>query len=105
MAARALPGWVGDGARGAVLRIRAKPGASRPGIQGLHGGALAVRVRARPVDGAANRELLAVIADALDVAPSRLALEAGAGGREKRVRVEGLDAATVVARLASRGVP
>lgn len=52
------------------------------------------------MEGAANRELLQVLAGALGVRPSTLAIEAGALGREKRVHVEGLDVAAVRARLA-----
>jgi uncharacterized protein (TIGR00251 family) len=105
MSSGGLPSWVRDGPAGATLRVHARPGASRSGIGGLHGEAIAVRVRARPVEGAANREVLAVLAAALGVSPSALALEAGGGGRQKRVRVEGLDAATVAARLAMYLVP
>ena len=78
------------------------PGASRPGVAGLHAGALALRVAARPLEGAANREVLAMIARALDVAPSTVELVAGARGRDKRVRIRGLDPAAVERRLAPR---
>ena len=76
--------------------------ASRPGVAGLHGGALALRVAARPLEGAANREVLAMIATALEVAPSAVELVAGARGRDKRVRIRGLDPAAVGRRLAPR---
>jgi uncharacterized protein (TIGR00251 family) len=92
-------GWIVSAPDGSVLRIHARPGASRPGIAGFHGDALSVRLRARAVDGAANRELLATLADALDVAPQSLAIASGARGREKRIHVHGLDAATIRARL------
>jgi uncharacterized protein len=83
-----------------MLRVHVRPGASRPGVIGLHGGALALRVGARPVEGAANREVVAVLADALEVAPSTLEVVSGARGRDKRVRIHGLDPATVQRRLA-----
>jgi hypothetical protein len=95
-----LPAWVRPAPDGAILRVHARPGAAKPGVAGLHGDAVAVRVRARPVEGAANRALVDVLAEALRVAPSALAIESGTHGREKRVRVRGCDAATVVARLA-----
>jgi hypothetical protein len=79
--------------------VRVSPGASRAGVAGLHGEALRVRVSARPVEGAANRELLQVLAGALGIRPSALTIEAGTLGREKRVRVEGLDAGAVRERL------
>ena len=68
---------------------------------GLHGEALRVRVAARPLAGAANRELLRLLARALGLRPGDLELEAGAHGREKRVRVRGLPAAAVRERLAA----
>jgi len=66
---------------------------------GLHGEALRVRVAARPLEGAANRELLRLLARLLGVRSADLALEAGARGKEKRVRVRGLAAETVRERL------
>ena len=92
--------WVLPVAGGSVLRVRVRPGASRPGVAGLHGDALALRVAARPVEGAANRAVLGLVAAALDVAPSSLELVSGTRGRDKRVRVRGLDPATIQARLA-----
>jgi uncharacterized protein YggU (UPF0235/DUF167 family) len=71
-------------------------------VAGLHGGALALRIAAHPIEGAANREVLAVIATALEVAPSAVELVAGARGRDKRVRIRGLDPAAVERRLAPR---
>ena len=78
-----------------------RPGASRPGVAGLHGGALTVRVGSPPVEGAANREVLAILARALGVGRSSLALAAGARGRSKQVRVHGLGPEVVEARLAA----
>jgi len=46
--------------------------------------------------------VLAVIATALEVAPSAVELVAGARGRDKRVRIRGLDPAAVERRLAPR---
>jgi len=82
-----------------LLRVHVVPGARRAGVTGLHGDALRVRVTAPPVEGAANRELLRLLARLLGVRSADLALEAGARGREKRVRVRGLAAETVRERL------
>lgn len=84
-----------------MLRVHAQPGASRARIAGLHGDALKVQVRARPVGGAANREILAVLAEALAVRPAALSLAGGESGRAKRIRVAGIDPATARARLAA----
>ena len=68
---------------------------------GFHGEALRVRVAARPLEGAANRELLRLLARVLGVRPGDVELEAGAHGRGKRVRVRGLPPEKVRERLAA----
>jgi uncharacterized protein YggU (UPF0235/DUF167 family) len=73
---------------------------SRPGLAGCHGQALRIRLRARPVEGAANRELLEHLADALGVRRVDLSIVAGEHGREKRVVVRGLAVDDVRQRLA-----
>ena len=65
-------------------------------------GALAVRVTAAPVDGAANGAVCAVLAAALGVPRTAVVLAHGARGRDKLVRVAGLSLDEVKARLASR---
>lgn len=83
-----------------MIAVHARPGARRSTIVGAHGDALAIRVAARPVEGAANRALLELLAETLGVPATRLSLEAGEHGRQKRVRVDGMDAGVVAARLA-----
>lgn len=98
--APAPPPWIEAVANGVVLRVHAQPGAARSRVAGTHGDAIKVQIRARPVDGAANRELIAILADALAMRRAAVSLVAGVQGREKRVSVVGLDAAAAWARLA-----
>lgn len=76
-----------------------RAGGSR--IAGLRAGALLVRLAAAPVEGAANAELIAVLAAALGVARSQLAVIAGERGRDKRVLVEGLSRDAVARALSA----
>ena len=94
------PAWIEAVGAGVVIRVHVQPGAARSRIVGTHGDALKVQVHARPVDGAANHALVAVVAEALAVRPARVSLVGGAHGRDKRVAVDGLDVATARARLA-----
>jgi len=94
------PAWIDAVAGGVVLRIHAQPGATRSRVVGTHGDALKIQVQARPVGGAANRALVAVLAEALAVRSATVSVVGGAHGREKRVVVEGLDVATAWMRLA-----
>ena len=62
-------------------------------------GAYAARVTAPPVDGRANDALCRLIAARARVAPSRVSLVRGVKARDKLVRVEGIDAVALRARL------
>jgi uncharacterized protein len=84
---------------GVALRVHVQPGASRSRVAGLHGDALKVQLHARPREGAANRELLRVLADALAVRAEAITIVSGLHARTKRVRVDGVDVATAHARL------
>lgn len=77
----------------------AVPGASRSEVAGMHGQALRVRVAAPPENGAANREIVRLLAEALGVRPRDVVVEAGAASRRKRVRVRGVDPAVAARRL------
>lgn len=76
------------------------PRAGRSGFAGLREGAFLVRLAAAPVDGAANEELIALIARTLKVPKRDVEIVAGARARTKRVRVAGMSAAQVLACLA-----
>ena len=68
------------------LALRVTPGARSEGIE-LADGRVLVRVRAKPHEGAANTAVLALLARALDVAPSRVEMLRGATSREKLVQL------------------
>ena len=83
----------------AVIAVRLTPRGGRDAIEGVdEAGELRVRVAAAPVDGAANRSLLKLLAKALGVPRSAIRLEAGETSRHKRLAVEGLAAADLAAR-------
>ena len=92
-----MTAWRRDG-DDLVIDVRVQPRASRPGPAGMHGGRLRIRLSAPPVDGRANEELVALLADAFDLPRSRIVIEHGISGRDKRVRVRG--AAALPASLA-----
>ncbi len=75
---------------GVVIDVRVIPRAARSSIAGTRNNALLVRVQAPPVEGAANNELIAVIARAMDVPRSSVSIVAGDRSRNKRVFVAGI---------------
>ncbi len=84
---------------GTRLRVRVVPRSRRSAVAGPSGAALRVRLAAPPVEGRANRELVATLAAALGLRARDLEVVAGLRGREKVVRVAGLAPAEVAARL------
>jgi len=82
-----------------LLHVRVQPRARRNEVVGWQGDALRVRVTAPPADGAANRAVADLLAGALGVAASRIALVRGAASRDKLFRVERLSLDDLRARL------
>jgi hypothetical protein len=72
-----------------VLELRVQPRAAASGLAGLHGERLRVRLAAPPVDGRANAALVELLADTFGVPRSRVTIEHGLAGRDKRVRIRG----------------
>jgi len=68
------------------LALRVTPGARMQAIE-ISAGRLTVKVRAKPHDGAANEAVLALLAEALGIATSRLRLLRGATGRDKLIQL------------------
>jgi uncharacterized protein YggU (UPF0235/DUF167 family) len=67
--------------------VRVQPRARRAEIAAQPDGTFRVRVTAAPEGGEANRAVIALLAGALDVAPSRVELVRGAASRDKLFRV------------------
>ena len=83
----------------ALLDVRVVPRAGKSGVAGLRDGALLVRLAAAPVDGAANAELIAVLAGALHLPKRSIEIVSGDRSRSKRVRIAGMDQQAVLAAL------
>jgi uncharacterized protein (TIGR00251 family) len=82
-----------------VLEIRVIPRSARTGVDGRRADAILIRLAAPPVEGAANDALIAFLSDTLDVPRRSIAIVSGVASRDKRVRVDGIDAVTAIARL------
>jgi len=79
-----------EDARGVSLRVRIQPGASRDEIMGEAEGVLRIRLTARPVEGAANRQCIKFLAKRLHIAKSRITILRGEHAREKVLYLEGI---------------
>ena len=71
-----------------TLRVRVKPNARASGVDEAADGTFVVRVKAPPVDGKANAELVTVVAEHFGVSKTRVSIKSGASGRMKLVTIE-----------------
>jgi uncharacterized protein (TIGR00251 family) len=73
-----------------MVRVIAR--SSRTEIVGEHDGVLKVKLASPPVDGAANAELVQLIAKKLGVPKSAVTIVSGETSKTKRLRVDGVRA-------------
>ena len=71
------------------FRVQVVPRASRSEIVGEHDGLLRVRIAAPPVEGAANEELIKLLAKKFRVAKNNVDIVSGHSSRIKQVSVSG----------------
>ena len=78
-----------------LVALRVQPRASADQVIGERDGAIAIRLKAPPVDGQANAALQRFLARRLGVPAGAVELVRGASGRQKWIRVAGLSAEAV----------
>lgn len=84
---------------GIVISIRIQPRAKKIGINGTHDGALKIGVNSPPIDGRANEELTALLAELLDVPKRSISIINGELARDKKVLIAGVTANKVAGLL------
>jgi hypothetical protein len=74
-------------ADGVLLQVSVMPNARRTEVDGLHDGALRVRLAAPPIDGRANEALVAWLAKSLGVPRRAVEVLRGESSRRKQVAI------------------
>ena len=72
---------------GVLLQLSVMPNAKRTEVDGLHDGALRVRLAAPPIDGRANEALVAWLAKSLGVPRRDIEVLRGEASRRKQVAI------------------
>jgi len=89
---------------GVRVAVKVQPKSRRPGVQGrvagLDGVLLRIGVSEAAEDGRANKAACAILAEAIGLPASAVAVHMGATSRQKTLHVAG-DPATLVGRLAT----
>ena len=99
MSNQAFPGFLSAQPDGTLLAVKLQPRASKNEIVGALGAELRIKVTAPPVDAAANEALVRLLAETLDCPRGKVELIRGHTSRHKTIKLHGLDAASVAAKL------
>ncbi|MFP4580594.1 MAG: DUF167 domain-containing protein [Candidatus Sumerlaeia bacterium] len=73
---------------GIELSLHVQPNAAKTEICGIHGNRVKLRVKAKPVEGAANEAICKFFAKAFRLAKSQVRILRGETSREKTLRIE-----------------
>jgi uncharacterized protein YggU (UPF0235/DUF167 family) len=71
-----------------VLQVKVKPNARASTLEQAGDGTWIAQLKAAPIDGKANEELISLIAGHFGCRKSAVSIKSGASGRMKLVRVE-----------------
>ena len=88
-----------DTPAGTTFQVKIHPRARKNAITGVVGDALKLALTASPAEGRANEACIAYLAEFLNVPRSSVTIAAGETSRQKLIRVAGLSAAQVGAKL------
>lgn len=82
-----------------LLSIYVQPGAKQESLELLPDGSWKIRLRARPIEGQANKAVCLQIADYLGVSKSSVTLIRGEKSRKKQLQITGLSEGDVMMKL------
>ncbi len=85
--------------RPSAVHFYVQPRASKTEVVGRHGDAIKICVKAPPVDGAANEELIRFLAKRLKIPRKSIALVSGSSSRHKQIAIEGVIPTQIVESL------
>jgi uncharacterized protein len=88
-----------ESAGAVTFAVKVHPRAKKDAITGQVGDALKLALNAPPVDGKANAACIRFLAEILRVPRSSVTIAAGENNRNKLIRVVGVSASAVEARL------
>jgi len=72
-----------------LLKIHLQPGARRNEIAGRYGDAIKIKIKAPPIEGRANKELIEFLAETLSIKSSDITIKSGLASRQKLVEIAG----------------
>jgi uncharacterized protein len=71
-----------------LIRVRVKPNSRLSALEHSADGGWLAQIKAAPVDGKANEELIGLVANRFNCRKSAISIKSGASGRLKLVRID-----------------
>lgn len=71
--------------KGAVIHLYIQPKSSKNEAIGLYNNSFKLKIKAPPVDGAANKECVKFLSKALKISKSSISILSGETGRQKKI--------------------
>jgi uncharacterized protein len=69
-------------------QVKVKPNSKRQSIEEQPDGSLTVHLKSPPVDGKANEELIALLAERFNVSKSKITIKSGLASKTKLVEID-----------------
>jgi hypothetical protein len=88
---------------GFALTVKVVPGSSRNRVAGEYGGGIKLTVTQPPEGGAANRAVIALLSELLEIPAASIRISRGQTSARKEVIITGLAAEAIASRLVRRG--
>jgi uncharacterized protein (TIGR00251 family) len=88
-----------DSDDGVIISLHVQPNAPKSCIIGEYNGALKIKIKALPVDGKANTEIINFFSNLLAIPKSKIEILKGGKSKLKKVLILGLTAAQIKSKL------
>jgi uncharacterized protein (TIGR00251 family) len=72
-----------------IIQVKVTPRARESSLTQLEDGTWVAKLKSPPMDGKANKELIALVADQFECEKRAVSIKAGGTGRKKLVRIDG----------------
>jgi len=87
-----------------LITLHVQPGARKNEVVGYDGSVIRLKIAAPPVEGKANREVIAFLSQRLDIKKGALTIRRGLTSRDKVIAVDGLSRDEVLRRLSLKSL-
>jgi|WetSurMetagenome_2_1015567.scaffolds.fasta_scaffold44223_2 uncharacterized protein len=87
-----------------LITLHVQPSARKNEVVGYDGSVIRLKIAAPPVEGKANREVIAFLSQRLDIKKGALTIRRGLTSRDKVIAVDGLSRDEVLRRLSLKSL-